>query len=251
MDSAGLSESMENYLETIYLLMQTSHAARSKDIADKLQVKRSSVTGALQALRERGFVYYERYGQITLTPQGREIASKIRRRHEALRDFFIQVLAVDATEADAAACRMEHGISKPIVDRLIDFAQLMQTCPRAISKWFADANPPNHPDETQQEACRQCIRDCQEKHQDQPPVETETTMGMTLSQLKPGEKGRIEKLNGQGAVKRRIRDMGVTPGSLIEVVRVAPLGDPIDVKVRGYHLSLRKEDAADIVIQKV
>jgi len=74
---------------------------------------------------------------------------------------------------------------------------------------------------------------------------------MTLNELKPGEKGQVEKLVGEGAVRRRIADMGVTKGSLIEVVRVAPMGDPIDLKIKGYHLSLRKCEAADIIIKKV
>jgi len=76
-------------------------------------------------------------------------------------------------------------------------------------------------------------------------------MSSTLNELKPGERARIEKVGGSGAVKRRIRDMGVTNGSLVEVVRVAPMGDPIDVKVRGYHLSLRKEEAADIHVARL
>lgn len=74
---------------------------------------------------------------------------------------------------------------------------------------------------------------------------------VTLRDLKPGEKGLVEKVAGEGAVKRRIRDMGMTTGSLVEVVRVAPLGDPIDVKLKGYHLSLRKEEAQDIQVSKV
>ena len=76
-------------------------------------------------------------------------------------------------------------------------------------------------------------------------------MSTTLKELKPGEKGRIEKLSGTGAITRRIADMGVTKGSLVEVIRVAPLGDPIDVKIKGYHLSLRKEEAAGILVSRL
>lgn len=76
-------------------------------------------------------------------------------------------------------------------------------------------------------------------------------MSTTLSELKPGEKGQIEKVAGGGAVKRRIADMGVTKGCLVEVVRVAPLGDPMDVRIKGYHLSLRKDEAADIAVKKI
>ena len=76
-------------------------------------------------------------------------------------------------------------------------------------------------------------------------------MSMMLSELKPGEKGQIEKVGGAGVVKRRIADIGVTKGGLVEVVRVAPMGDPIDVRIKGYHLSLRKDEAADIAVKKV
>ncbi len=74
-------------------------------------------------------------------------------------------------------------------------------------------------------------------------------MNTTLRDVKPGQKARIVKVGGLGAVNRRIVEMGFTPGTMIEVERVAPLGDPIDVKVKGYHLSLRKEDAAGITVQ--
>lgn len=65
----------------------------------------------------------------------------------------------------------------------------------------------------------------------------------TLRQTKVGETVRVVKLHGEGAVKRRIMDMGITKGVRITVRKVAPLGDPIEVTVRGYELSLRKADA--------
>ena len=68
----------------------------------------------------------------------------------------------------------------------------------------------------------------------------------TLREAKIGEKVTVVKLHGEGAIKRRIMDMGITKGVSIYVRRVAPLGDPIEVTVRGYELSLRKADAAMI-----
>ena len=65
----------------------------------------------------------------------------------------------------------------------------------------------------------------------------------TLKQVKIGSTVRVVKLHGEGAVKRRIMDMGITKGAEIFVRKVAPLGDPIEVTVRGYELSLRKADA--------
>jgi len=71
---------------------------------------------------------------------------------------------------------------------------------------------------------------------------------VALNRLKPGERGKIVKVTGHGPTRRRITEMGVTAGTMVQVVRIAPLGDPIDVKVRGYHLSLRREEAAGITV---
>ena len=65
----------------------------------------------------------------------------------------------------------------------------------------------------------------------------------TLKEVKIGQTAQVVKLHGEGAVKRRIMDMGITKGVQIFVRKVAPLGDPMEVRVRGYELSLRKEDA--------
>ena len=71
----------------------------------------------------------------------------------------------------------------------------------------------------------------------------------TLRDVPVGETVKVVKLHGEGAVKRRIMDMGITKGVEIFVRKVAPLGDPIEVKVRGYELSLRKADAGDIEVE--
>jgi ferrous iron transport protein A len=71
---------------------------------------------------------------------------------------------------------------------------------------------------------------------------------MTLNELEVGKTAKVVRLNGEGAVKRRIMDMGLTKGTEVTVRKVAPLGDPIEVTVRGYELSIRKDEAARIVI---
>ena len=71
----------------------------------------------------------------------------------------------------------------------------------------------------------------------------------TLRQIKVGKSAKVVKLHGQGAIKRRIMDMGITKGVEVYVRKVAPLGDPIEVTVRGYQLSLRLEDAETIEVE--
>jgi len=70
-----------------------------------------------------------------------------------------------------------------------------------------------------------------------------------LSDLEKGDKGKIVKISGSGNVHRRLMDMGLVSGSEIEMQRVAPLGDPIEIKIKGYNLSLRKEEAASIKVE--
>ena len=71
----------------------------------------------------------------------------------------------------------------------------------------------------------------------------------TLKDIKIGETAVVKRLNGEGAVKRRIMDMGITKGTSVYVRKVAPLGDPIEVTGRGFELSLRKADASSIIVE--
>ncbi len=70
-----------------------------------------------------------------------------------------------------------------------------------------------------------------------------------LSELGPPEKGRIIRVGGRGGIRRRLLDMGVVAGAVVEVERVAPLGDPVQIKVKGYALALRKEEAQNIQVE--
>lgn len=72
-----------------------------------------------------------------------------------------------------------------------------------------------------------------------------------LSELKPGERGTVVTFDLPGSIKGRVLEMGITKGITVEVVRFAPLGDPMEIKVRGAHLSLRKADAAGIRVQRL
>ena len=121
-----LSSNMEDYLEAIFHISEEKQAARAKDIADRVQVNKSSVTGALRSLSEKGLVNYAPYDIITLTVKGKKLAVEIVRRHEALKEFFIKILLIDKDEAEEASCRVEHAVSKNIIHRLIGFVEFME-----------------------------------------------------------------------------------------------------------------------------
>ena len=71
----------------------------------------------------------------------------------------------------------------------------------------------------------------------------------TIGDMKIGEAAKVVRLSGEGAVKRRIMDMGLTKGAQVTVRKVAPLGDPIELTVRGYELSIRKDEAAKVEVE--
>ena len=73
----------------------------------------------------------------------------------------------------------------------------------------------------------------------------------SLDKLVPGESGRIRKITGKGAVRQRLVDMGLTTGVVIEVVKVSPLGDPVEFRLRDYHLSLRRSEAEMIEVELI
>jgi len=185
-----------------------------------------------------------------LTSKGETMAADVIRRHEILRDFFVKVLAVDETEAEETACKMEHAISEGILERFVRFVDFVELCPRGGTKWIKGFEHFCHQGETG-EQCEKCITLCLDdvKKRNREFQKKGAERTMSLHQLKPGEKGRIVKIQNRGPAHRRIMDMGITPGSLVEVERVAPLGDPIDIKVKGYHLSLRKEEAENIIVE--
>ena len=124
-----LSESLEDYLETILELQTKNTVARSKDIAEKMDIKRGSVTGMLKKLAAQKFIHYEPYGYVTLTPSGKKIAQEIESRHIFLKDFLFRILEVDEKTADETACRMEHAMDKVTFKKFQQFVATVDACP--------------------------------------------------------------------------------------------------------------------------
>ena len=116
-----LTSNMEDYLEVILNLQQEQMVARVKDVAQRLNVKMPSVTGAMKGLAEKGLVNYERYSYLTLTAAGEKIAREIGERHKTFYSFLTKVLHLDHNTAELDACRLEHATSRKTFLRIKDF----------------------------------------------------------------------------------------------------------------------------------
>ncbi len=117
----NLTESMEDYLEAIYLLAQDRKVVRVKDLMSFLNYKVSSVNSAVKILADRGFVEHEKYGHVELTQAGRAVAEKVYSRHENILRFFTRVLGVEKDTARNDACRIEHSLSPETYARFLAF----------------------------------------------------------------------------------------------------------------------------------
>ncbi|MGE4384806.1 MAG: metal-dependent transcriptional regulator [Endomicrobiaceae bacterium] len=124
-----LSESLENYLETIAFLKRENKVARVRDISKMLNVKNSSVNIALNVLMDKGFVLHEKYGYVDLTPQGQVIADDIQKKEDLLFLFLHDILGVEKEIALKDACKMEHTISDESLAKLIYFVGLLDKEP--------------------------------------------------------------------------------------------------------------------------
>jgi len=230
MEMQELSSSLEDYLESILTLQEKYTVARVKDIADVLDVKRSSVTIALRALSEKGLVNYSPYSVITLTAEGYESASAVRNRHNLLTNLFVDLFQIEPIEAEECACRMEHGMNQSVYRKTRAFLEVLREEPALMA--------------TIHEKIDAKILSFESFGNSEMPLL------MDLNGCIPGDVAVIRKIIGTSVAKRRYMEMGLTMGQEIKVVKAAPLDDPIEVQVRSYRLSLRRKEAENILVEK-
>ena len=225
LESSALTPALEDYLEAIYILQKVRDVVKVIDISEYLKVTMPSVTGGVRRLAALKYVNYEKRRHVRLTEEGERIARTVNRRHEELYSFYHDILGADRDTAQKSACRVEHVLDQSIIERIIRLTQWIQQLP----------------DDTQLEF-KQAVQIPEQEYSDKG--------SRTLNMVKPGSKAVVSRIRAGDEIGQRLLDMGITKGTKIEVVKVAPLGDPIDIKVKGYHLSLRKSEASNIEIEE-
>ncbi|MBO7520991.1 MAG: metal-dependent transcriptional regulator [Opitutales bacterium] len=214
-----LSENLEDYLEAIQSISARDGAVRPSDIARELKVKRPSVTSALNSLAAKGLVEYEKYRPVVLTKDGEAHARGISKKHSLLREFFTDVLGVQASEADLVACKMEHIMDDSVMKKFTKFFKgIVNPC----------AGCPSCGEDGCAKNCRHAV---------------------PLSSLKVGGAGLILKIEKSIGDMACFAGMGLVIGSRVEIARIAPLGDPVVLKVRGSEISLRKSQLEAIIVK--
>ncbi len=125
--------SMEDHIEQIYLLIENKGYARVSDIAEALSVLPSSVTKMVQKLDKDGYLVYEKYRGLTLTPKGVKLGKRLVQRHELLEQF-LRLIGVDENRIYQDVEGIEHHLSWNSIDRIADLVQLMEEQPDFIQK---------------------------------------------------------------------------------------------------------------------
>jgi DtxR family Mn-dependent transcriptional regulator len=220
----NLSESMEDYLEAIFNLIKENGSARVTDIANYLEIAASSVNQGLKKLNQEGLISQEKYGPIKLTTSGLKAAEKIRCRHKILYLFLNKTLGVSKKNADQDACSIEHALSEESFSKMV--AYLIE------NNYIEEEN---------------CAFQLKAEKEELKMAADE----LMLDKIKVGSKAEVVKIESRGRLKRKLMDMGLNRGARVEVKGKAPMGDPIEVKVRGYSLSLRRDEAAEILVKEV
>ncbi len=225
---------MQDYLEAVYRLQMQKRVIRVRDIAGELGLKAPTVSETLRLLGERGLVEHERYEDVRLSPKGARIAQQVHNRHRILCSFLTDVLGVDPETAEKDACAIEHNLSPIAMNRLVAFMG------------YVHSEDPAHTIQLFQEYKKQ-QRDVFETR----PVPVKPSADIeirNLAEMKPGQEGEIRAVLETGAIRKRLMEMGVLRGERVRFIREAPLGDPIEIHIRGYNLSLRKAEASAVEV---
>jgi len=225
-------------MKTIYSLSKNGEIVSNADIAQKLDVAPPSVTEMLKKLAEADYIKYSPYHGSTLTEKGLKESQKITRKHRLLESFLSNVLHIGNDKVHQEACQMEHSLSDEAEESLCRFLKHPDTCPDDNKTIPACDLPFTN--------CEECIQ-LHQKGLEQ--VGKRDKNLISIRDLKSGTFGKISFIRGEHKVLQRLLDMGLTPGTKIQVVKIAPMDGPVEVAVRGSKLALGKDIACNVFVE--
>jgi DtxR family Mn-dependent transcriptional regulator len=232
-----MRRSVEDYLKAVYELSRNGNAVSTTEISRTLKVAPASVTEMLKKLSEKSYVEYSPYHGTTLTNKGRQIAEKTARKHRLLERFLHDVLKIDNVRVHSQACEMEHSLSDEAEESLCRFLRHPDRCP--------DDGKIIPPCNLQIGSCAECIQ-LHRKGLEEAGKHQQSLV--SINNLKQGQCGKISFIRGGHKMLQRLLDMGLTPGTEICIVRVAPLGGPVELSVRSSKLALGKGIASKVFV---
>lgn len=233
MQIGHLSESLEDYLEAIFRLLQKQKVARVRDIALAKEVKTSSVVSALQRLAKEGLVEYKAREYVDLTPDGRQLAFRLYQRHTFLKRFLTDLMQVDPETAEKDACSMEHAISVDTIDRIAAMSEFLTYSPEVDADLIATFRD-------------RWVNHLATQTHDHPGENGEGAS--MLHELRKGQGGYILRLMAPDDIRRPLIRQGVLPGVSVRVLDKHDHG-MLTVRIAGERMELARKDAQAILVR--
>jgi len=234
-----LSENIEEYLEILYKLSPNGEMVSTSQISENLKISPASVTQMLKKLAEIGYVQYSPYKGAVLTENGLKIAKKVTRKHRLLERFLCDILKIKKDKIHEQACEMEHTLSDDAERALCHLLEHPNKCP-------GDNVIPEC--DLKFTSCEECLM---QKEEDVEEVGKRNENLIPVLDLKEHKNGKVSFIRGDYKVIRRLLDMGITIGAIISVIKVAPLGGPVEIAVRGSKLALGRDIASNVFVEAV
>jgi len=154
-----LTKSLETYLLAIHSLLETKESIIVKDVAHHLGYGGATTADAIKKLKERGYVNYEPYGNITLTSLGEKTVIIKKYRHNTITKFLNKVLDIDTEKAEYNAEQIEYSMTDDVLTRLVNFLDFMEQCSCSEPKWVKSCKSTLETGELN-EKCRSCSGNC-------------------------------------------------------------------------------------------
>ena len=232
-----ITPNIQEYLETIYKLSTNGERVKTTKISKNLKIAPGSVTQMIKKLEDIGYVDYSQYKGVKLTKTGLKEAKNVTRKHRILERFLSDVLNLNDNVIHEQACEMEHSLS--------DEAE------RAMCQVLE--HPDKCPGESPIPACDFPFKSCEEckTHQegDVSEVGKRNENLIPVMDLKNNQLGRISFIRGDYKVIRRLLDMGITIGAIINVIKVSPLSESVEVIIEGSKLAIGRDIACNVFVE--
>jgi DtxR family Mn-dependent transcriptional regulator len=235
-----MGKSAEEYLEAMYALARDGRVTSTTEISDCLKIAPASVTEMLRKLADMGYVSYSPYRGTTLTEKGLEVAVKMARKHRLLERFLYDILKIRKEMVHKEACEMEHALSDEAEEALCRFLGHPDKCP--------DDGKLIPPCGLKFASCEECLESHREGRGE---VGKRAQNLVAIKDLRERDVSKVTFIRGDHKVLQRLLDMGLTPGTKISVVKVAPLNGPVEISVRGSKLAIGRDIAANVFVEAI
>jgi DtxR family transcriptional regulator, Mn-dependent transcriptional regulator len=240
LDDDRPSENTEEYLEILYKLIRSGKRVSTSAITEKTNFTTASVTQMPQKLDSKRDINYSPNNGASLTDKGIAIGKRITGKHRWFDRFFYNILKIKKDRVQKQACEIESSL---FGKRERALCQLLEHPDK-----YPDNYNPIPANDLRFSSCEECLK---QQGKGLSKIGTLESNSLSLVNLKERNSGRVVSIRGNHKVIRRLLDMGITPNATIKIIKVAPLGGPVEISVRGSNLALGRSIASNVFVDLI